>query len=164
MFNLRLCNAATIRYSLFKFGHMHLCGKGYMCFSPHCCRWNSFGCIAVIKCGNAYHGPYGDFGYSGSKHRQFNLPPSVKRASPTHGGHWLAQTNYDALMTHDTTETTAFPLTYLHSFVCWVLFGFCHLFSMDSCELYHYVSHGKVWLIYKKMFVAQFTRFISSSL
>ena len=29
---------------------------------------------------------------------------SVKWASPTHGGRWLAQTNYDALMTHHTTE------------------------------------------------------------
>ena len=29
MFNLRLCNVATIRYSLLKFGHMHLCGKDY---------------------------------------------------------------------------------------------------------------------------------------
>ena len=26
--------------------------------------------------------------------------PSMKRASPTQGGRWLAQTNYDALMTH----------------------------------------------------------------
>ena len=33
----------------------------------------------------------------------------MKRASPTHGGCWLAQTNYDALMTHHTmcTENTA---------------------------------------------------------
>ena len=29
---------------------------------------------------------------------------SVKRASPTQGGGWLAQTNYDALMTHHVTE------------------------------------------------------------
>ena len=28
------------------------------------------------------------------------------RASPTHGGHWLGQTNFDALMTHHTTEDT----------------------------------------------------------
>ena len=27
----------------------------------------------------------------------------LKRASPTHGGRWLAQTNYDALMTFHTT-------------------------------------------------------------
>ena len=26
------------------------------------------------------------------------------RASPTHDGRWLAQTHYDALMTHHTTE------------------------------------------------------------
>ena len=30
----------------------------------------------------------------------------MKRASPTHGGRWLAQANYDALMTHHTTENT----------------------------------------------------------
>ena len=69
----------------------------------------------------------------------------------------------NALMAQHTTENTAFPLTYLHRFHCWALFWYYHLFSMDSCELYHYMSHGKLWLIYKKMFVAQFTRFIGSS-
>ena len=79
MFNLRLCNAATIRYSLLKFGHMHLCGKDYKCFSPHCCQCNSFGCIAAIRCVNACHGPHSDSVYSGSEHRQFNSPRLVKR-------------------------------------------------------------------------------------
>ena len=32
MFNLRLYNAATIRYPLLKFGHMHLCGIDYEYF------------------------------------------------------------------------------------------------------------------------------------
>ena len=79
MFNLRLCNAATIRYFLLKFGHMHLCGKDYMYFSPHCCKCNSFGCIAAIRCVNACHGPHSDSVYSGSEHRQFNSPRLVKR-------------------------------------------------------------------------------------
>ena len=79
MFNLRLCNEATIRYSLLKFGYMHLCGKGYKYFSPHCCKCNSFGCIAAIRCGNACHGPHSDSVYSGSEHRQFNSPRLVKR-------------------------------------------------------------------------------------
>ena len=79
MFNLRLCNVATIRYSLLKFGHMHLCGKDYKCFSPHCCKCNSFGCIAAIRCVNACHGPHSDSVYSGSEHRQFNSPRLVKR-------------------------------------------------------------------------------------
>ena len=79
MFNLRLCNAATIRYSLLKFGHMHLCGKDYKYFSPHCCKCNSFGCIAAIRCVNACHGPHSDSVYSGSEHRQFNSPRLVKR-------------------------------------------------------------------------------------
>ena len=79
MFNLRLCNAATIRYSLLKFGHMHLCGKDYKCFSPHCCKSNSLGCIAAIRCVNACHGPHSDSVYSGSEHCQFNSPRLVKR-------------------------------------------------------------------------------------
>ena len=79
MCNLRLCNAATIRYSLLKFGHMPLCGKDYKYFSPHCCKCNSFGCIAAIRCVNACHGPHSDSVYSGSKHRQFNSPRLVKR-------------------------------------------------------------------------------------
>ena len=79
MFNLCLCNAATIRYSLLKFGHMHLCGKDYKYFSPHCCKCNSFGCIAAIRCVNACHGPHSDNVYSGSEHRQFNSPRLVKR-------------------------------------------------------------------------------------
>ena len=79
MFNLRLCNAATIRYSLLKFGHMHLCGKDYKYFSSHCCKYNSFGCIAAIRCVNACHGPHSDSVYSGSEHRQFNSPRLVKR-------------------------------------------------------------------------------------
>ena len=37
MFNLRLCNA-TIRYSLLKFGHIHLCCIDNKYFSPHCCK------------------------------------------------------------------------------------------------------------------------------
>ena len=79
MFNLRLCNTATIRYSLLKLGHMHLCGKDYKHFSPHCCKCNSFGCIAAIRCVNACHGPHSDSVYSGSEHRQFNSPRLVKR-------------------------------------------------------------------------------------
>ena len=79
MFNLGLCNAATIRYSLLKFGYMHLCGKDYKYFSPHCCKCNSFGCIAAIRCVNACHGPHSDSVYSGSEHRQFNSPRLVKR-------------------------------------------------------------------------------------
>ena len=79
MFNLHLCNAATIRYSLLQFEHMHLCGKGYEYFSPHCCRCNGFACIAAIRCGNACHGPHSDSVYSGSEHRQFNSPRLVKR-------------------------------------------------------------------------------------
>ena len=78
MFNLRLCNAATIWYFILKFGHLHLCGKGYNHFSPHCCKCNSFGGIAAIICANACHGPHSDSVYSGSKHRQFNSPRLVK--------------------------------------------------------------------------------------
>ena len=79
MFNLRLCNAATIRYSQLKFGHMHLCGMNYKCFSPQCFKCYSFGCTAAIRCGNACQGPHSDSLYSGSKHIQFNSPRLVKR-------------------------------------------------------------------------------------
>ena len=50
---------------------------GYL--SPHCYKCSSFGCIAAIRCGNTCHGPHSDSVYSGSKHRQFNLPRLVKR-------------------------------------------------------------------------------------
>ena len=79
MFNLRLCNAAIIRYSQLKFGHMYLCGMDYQYFSPHCCKCNSFGCTAAIRWGNACHGPHSDSLYSGSEHSQFNSPRLVKR-------------------------------------------------------------------------------------
>ena len=69
MFNLRLSNAATIRYSQLKFGHMHLCGKDYNYFAAHYCKCNSFGCIAAITCGNACHGPHTDSVYSDSEYR-----------------------------------------------------------------------------------------------
>ena len=113
MFNLRLCNAATVQYSQLKFGRMHLCGMDYKYFSPHCCKCNSFGCTAAIRCGNACHGPHGDSLYSGSEHSQFNSLRLVKRETgfPTHGGRWLTQTNYDALMTHHTTENTYITLS-----------------------------------------------------
>ena len=79
MFNLRLCNAASIRYSHLKFGHMYLCGMDYKYFSPHCCKCNSLGCTAAIRWGHACHGPHGDSLYSGSEHSQFNSPRLVKR-------------------------------------------------------------------------------------
>ena len=79
MFNLRLCNASIIRYSQLKFGHMHLCCMDYKYFSPHCCKCNSFGCTAAIRCDNACHGPHSDSLYSGSEHCQFNSPRLVKR-------------------------------------------------------------------------------------
>ena len=79
MFNLRLCNAATIRYSQLKFRHMYLCGIDYKNFSPHCCKCNSFGCTAAIRWGNACHGPHSDSLYSRSEHSQFNSPRLVKR-------------------------------------------------------------------------------------
>ena len=34
----------------------------------------------------------------------------MKRASPTHGGRWLAQTNYDTLVTHHTTKNRLLPI------------------------------------------------------
>ena len=99
MFNLCLCNAATIRYSQLKFGHMHLCGTDYKYFSPHCCKCNSFGCTVAIRCGNACHGPHRDSLYSGSEQSQFNSRRLVKREAG-----FPNQTYYDPLMTHCTTK------------------------------------------------------------
>ena len=79
MFNLRLCNAATIWHSVLKFGHMHLCGKSYKYFLPHCCKCSSLGCITAIRCGNTCHGPHSDSIYSCIELRQFNSPRLVKR-------------------------------------------------------------------------------------
>ena len=108
MLNLRLCIAAAIRHSVLKFEHTHLCSKGCKYLSLHCCKCNSFGCIAAIRCGNACHGPHNDRVYSGSEHRQFNSPRLVKREAdfPNHGGRWLAKTNYDALMARHTIENS----------------------------------------------------------
>ena len=81
MFNLRLCSAATIQYSLFllKFGHMHLCGIDYKCFWLHCCKCNSCGCITAIRCDHTCHGPHSDSIYSGSEQNQLDSPRLVKR-------------------------------------------------------------------------------------
>ena len=58
---------------------MHLCGMDYKYFSQQCCKCNSFGCTAAIRCGNTCHGPHSDSLYSGSEHSQFNSPRLVKR-------------------------------------------------------------------------------------
>ena len=79
MFNLRLCNAATIPYSLLEFGHMHLCGINYKYFSSHSCKCNSLGCTATIRYGSACHGPHSHGIYLGSEHNQFDSPRLVKR-------------------------------------------------------------------------------------
>ena len=79
MFDLRLCNAAIVRYSQLKFGNVYICGMDYKYFSPHCCKCNSFGCTATIRSGNACHGPHSDSLYSGSEHSHFNSPRLVKR-------------------------------------------------------------------------------------
>ena len=42
----------------------------------------------------------------------------MKRASPTQGGRWLAQTNYDPLVTHHTTENISAACADRQSSVC----------------------------------------------
>ena len=70
-------------------------------------------CISVAlysrnKMWYACHGPYNNSLYSGGEYTEFDSPRLVKgEATPTNcGGRWLAQTNYDALMTHHTTENS----------------------------------------------------------
>ena len=109
---------------------MHLCGKVYKHFSLNCCKCNSFGCIATIKRGNASHGPHNDIVYSGSEHRYFNSPRLVNREAGFPNPRWLAQTKYDALMTHHTTENNVLAprvlLLYIFCQPC-VIFLFVHI-------------------------------------
>ena len=79
MFNLRLCNATTIRYSLLNFGHIYLCGIDYNYFSPYGCKCNSVGCTATIRYGGSCHVSHSDSVYSDSEHNQFDSPMLVKR-------------------------------------------------------------------------------------
>ena len=81
MFNLRLCNAATILYSQLKFGQMHLCNKAYKYFSPNGCKFNSFGCTATTRCGSTSHGTHKGSVYSGRKPNQFDSLRLVREAS-----------------------------------------------------------------------------------
>ena len=111
---------------------MHLCGKGYKYFSPHCCKCNSFGCIAAIRSGNACHGPHSDSVYSGSEHHQFNSPRLVKREAgfpnPRRaliGSNQLWLTNQlwlKSTMTHHTTENWPW-----------------YLLNINICTLYMYI-------------------------
>ena len=89
MFNLCLCNVATIQYFQLKFGHMHLCGMDYKYLSPHCCKCNSFGCAAAIRCGNACRGPHSNSLYSGSEHNRFNSPRLVKHEAGFPSPRWV---------------------------------------------------------------------------
>ena len=61
---------------------------------------------------------------------------SVKRASPTHGGRWLAQTNYDALMTHHTTENCLTRQMFVLCFVLLWLIFFYFFFVANHCPLF----------------------------
>ena len=109
MCNLRLCNAATIWYFILKFGHLHLCGKGYNYFSPHCCKCNSFGGIAAIICANACHGPHSDRVYSGSEHRQFNSPRLVKREAGFPSRRWVLIGSYQLWRVNDSPYYRELP-------------------------------------------------------
>ena len=129
MFNLRPCNAATIRYSQLKFGHMHLCGMDYKCFAPHCCKWNSFGCTAAIRCDNACHGPHSDSLYSRSEDSQFNSPGLVKREAgfpnPRRaliGSSQLWLTILPRILKRIITSYIVYHMKYTHSFLILLIF------------------------------------------
>ena len=143
MFNLRLCDAATIRYSQFKFDICIFVAWTISIFSSHCCKCNNVWLYRRNKlCGNACHGPHNDSFYSGSEHSQFNSPrlSSVKRASPTHGGRWLSQTNYDALMSHHTTGIIPQIWTPAYCFFFFFFFFFGGgVYSTSSCEINRHI-------------------------
>ena len=145
MFNLHLCNAATIRYSILKFGHMHLCGKGYKYFSPHCCKCNSFGCITAIRCGNTCHGPHSDSVYSGSEHRQFNSQRLFKREAGFPCPKRALIGSYQLWRVNDS------PYYREYEFHGWVLATPCHamVIPLNHCDLvmpYDNKDLGQYWL------------------
>ena len=123
MFDLRLCNAATIRYSQLKFGHMHICGMDYKCFSPHCCKCNSFGCTAAIRCGNACHGPHKDSLYAGSEHSHFNSSRLVKREAGFPNSRRALIGSNQLWRVNDSPYYPEYPIWHAHCFVvvCCVL-------------------------------------------
>ena len=49
MFNLRLCNSTTVRYSLSNFRFTLFCGIDSDYFQSHLCKCNSLGCIEATK-------------------------------------------------------------------------------------------------------------------
>ena len=123
MFNLRLCKAATIRYSLLKFGHTHLCGIDYMYFWPHCWKCNSFGFTAAI-CGSACHGPHSDSIYSGGSLNQFDSRKLVKLEAGLPnpwraliGSNQLWRVN-DSLYCREWSGLTCIAVNLLFAFTC----------------------------------------------
>ena len=128
MLNLHLCNAATIRYSQLKFGHKHLCGMDYKDFLPHCCKCNSFGCTAAIRCGNACHGPHGDSLYSGSEHSQFNSPRLVKREAGFPNPRWALIGSNQLWRVNDSPYYREYTVVVFWLFCfCTYKFLFCHV-------------------------------------
>ena len=160
MFILRLCNAATIRYSILKCGHMHLCGKGYNYFSPHCCKCNSFGCIAAIRCGNACHGPHSDSVYSGCEHCQYNSPRLGKREadfpSPRQtliGSYQLWRVN-DSLYYRELQQAVGWgllcPCLFFYPSGTFSFAKICHYVFLISCSYLADVIWAKLWWYLQK--------------
>ena len=96
---------------------MHLCGMSYKCFSPHCCKWNSFGCIAAIRCGNACHGPHSDSLYSGSEHSQFNPPRLVKHEAGFPNPRRALIDSNQLWHVNDSPYYREYPMKYAYGFV-----------------------------------------------
>ena len=117
MFNLRLCNAATIWYSLLKLRHMHLCSMYYEYFSPNCCKCNSFGCTAAIRCGNACHRPHSGSVYSGSEHSQFDSPRQVKREAGFPNPRWVLISSNQLWRVNDSTHYRELTVYDIHVLV-----------------------------------------------
>ena len=90
MFNLCLCNAAIIRYSLSKFGHMYPCGIEYKYFFYHIV-------VSVSVLPQKYvivHAMglvYSDSVHSGSEHKEASQA-RTGLPQPTAGTDWLKST------------------------------------------------------------------------
>ena len=152
MFNLRLCNA-TIRYSLLKFGHMHLCCIDNKYFSPHCCKCTLLCLITriIVMRYQLY-----DFDKHTPSNKSTHLPLSIEvwiifawhnnhcNASPRHGlWGWYKFNNQwkQSIITffHDNIVVTdCYLFFYLHFFIYFFFFSFVeHLISRQACREHH---------------------------
>ena len=138
MFNLRLCNATTIRYCLLKFGHIHLCGIDCKEFLLHCCGCTGFGCTAAIRYGSTCHGPHSESVHLGNEHKEFNWPRSVKCEAgfPNPGGLLIGPNQLWCV--NDSPHCRELSIFHISNKLCTCVIRFC----FDANHLYRHPSYA----------------------